>query len=166
MTPGLNWCERYARRPALAKLEYCDRVMTELREREPLTTAEDLDEDVGSLDSTLDEHYRAYALDKIDVPADLEDALQAIFGEPDNEPSTTPRRAAMLIRRLERTISANVYRWTGWFPERARHTLRELSELAEKRNLTYAEDREIAATVALTTFITALAMSQLNDASA
>jgi hypothetical protein len=166
MTPGQNWRERYARRPALIKLEYCDRVMAELREREPLTTAEDPDEDVGSLNSTLDEHYRAYALDKVDVPADLDDALHAIFDDPDKEPLSTPRSAAMLIRRLEQTISADVYRWTGWFPERARHTLRELSELAEKRNLTYAEDRETAATVALTTFITALAMSRINDATA
>ena len=70
----------------------------------------------------------------------------------------------MLIRRLERIISADVYRWTGWFPERARHTLGELSELAETRNLTYPEDRETAATIALTTFITALAMSRINDA--
>ncbi|HBI44786.1 MAG TPA: hypothetical protein DDY78_18320 [Planctomycetales bacterium] len=164
MTPGLNWRERYMRRPALAKLEYCDRVMAELREREPLTTAEDPDEDVASLESTLDEHYRAYALDKMEVPADLEEALLTIFGEPGKEPPTTPRRAAMLIRRLERTISADVYRWTGWFPERARHLLRELSELAEKRNMTYAEARETAVTVALTTFITALAMSRLHDA--
>jgi hypothetical protein len=64
---------------------------------------------------------------------------------------------------LERTISTDVYRWTGWFPERVRHTLDELAELAEKRNLTCAEDRETAATVALTTFITALAMSRIND---
>jgi hypothetical protein len=163
MTPGLNWRERYARRPALTKLEYCDGVMTELREREPLTTAEDPDEDVGGLDSTLDEHYRAYALDKMDVPADLEAALTAIFGEPGKEPSASQPRAAVLIRRLERTISTDVYRWTGWFPERVRHTLDELAELAEKRNLTCAEDRETAATVALTTFITALAMSRIND---
>jgi hypothetical protein len=148
----------------LAKLEYCDRVLAELREREPLTTVEDPDEDVGGLDSTLDEHYRAYVVDKIDVPADMDDALRAIFGEPDKESGTAPRRAAMLIRRLERTISADVYRWTGWFPERARHLLRELSELAEKRNLTYAEHRETAAAVALTAFITALAMSRLHDA--
>jgi hypothetical protein len=164
MTPGLNWRERYAGRPALAKLEYCDLVMAELHEREPLTTAEDPDEDVGSLDFTLDEHYRAYALDKMDVPADMEDALLAIFGEPSKEPPTKHRRAAVLIRRLEQSISADVYRWTGWFPERTRHILRELSERAEKRNLTYAEDREIAATVALTTFITAFAMSRINDA--
>ena len=164
MTPGLNWRERYARRAALAKLEYCDRVMAELREREPLTTAEDPDEDVGSLDTTLDEHYRAYALDKRDVPADLEEALQTIFGKPDKEPPTTPRSAAILIRRLAPTIAADVYRWTGWFPERARHVLHELAERAEKQNLTYTEDRETAAAVALTAFITALAMSRINDA--
>jgi Putative zinc-binding metallo-peptidase len=164
MTPGLNWRERYTHRAALAKLDYCERIMAELRDREPLTTAEDPDEDVGSLDSTLDEHYRAYALDKMNISADLNDALRAIFGEPGKDSPTTTRSAANLIRRLEGTISADVYRWTGWFPERARHILRELAELAEKRNATYAEEREAAVTIALTTFITALAVSQINDA--
>jgi Putative zinc-binding metallo-peptidase len=164
MTPGLNWRERYSLRPALAKLEYCDRVMAELREREPLTTAQDPDEDVGSLDFTLDEHYRAYDLDKVDIPVDLEQALRTIFGEPGKEPPTTSHSAGNLIRRLGSTIAADVYRWTGWFPERVRHMLRELSDLAEKRNLTYEEDRETAAAIALTTFIAAVAMSRINDA--
>ncbi len=61
MTPQLDWRARYAGRPALAKLEYCDRIMAELRGREPLVTAEDPDEDVGALDATLDDFYRAYA---------------------------------------------------------------------------------------------------------
>ncbi len=58
MTPGLDWRSRYAGWPALAKLEYCDRVMTDLRGREPLTTATDPDEDVAGLDVTLDEYLR------------------------------------------------------------------------------------------------------------
>ena len=157
MTPGLNWRGRYAGRPALAKLEYCDRVMAELRGREPLTTATDPDEDVAGLDVTLDEHYGAFAVDQAEAPADLDEALQSIFADPG------PSAAGKLIRRLERTLAADVYRWTGWFPERARHLLRKLAERADENGLTYPENRETAATVALTTFVTALAMSRIQN---
>ena len=51
MTPGLDWRAEYAGWPvALAKLEYCDRTMAELRDRDPPVTADELDEDVGELD--------------------------------------------------------------------------------------------------------------------
>ncbi len=126
MTPGLDWRSRYARWPALAKLEYCDRVMADLRVREPLTTATDPDEDVGDLDVTLDEHYRAFAVEKAAAPADLDDALLSIFEDPGGSKDSLPARrpAEALIRRLERAVAADVYRWTGWFPERARHLRR------------------------------------------
>ena len=165
MTPGLDWRARYAGWPALAKLEYCDRVMVELRDREPLTTATDPDEDVGGLDVTLDEHYRAYALDKADVPADLDVALQAIFEDPGGPTNPPPahKPAGPLIRRLERAVAAEVYRWTGWFPERARRLLRQLADRAEADGLTYLEARETAVVVALTAFVTALAMSRIQD---
>ncbi len=54
-----------------------------------------------------------------------------------------------------------MYRWTGWFPERVRHLTGQLAERAEQRRLTYPEDRETAATVALTAFVTALALSRV-----
>ncbi len=155
MTPDLDWRGLYAGRPALAKLEYCDRVMVELRGREPLITATDPDEDVAGLDVTLDEHYGAFALDQEEAPADLDEALRSIFAAPGAS------AAGPLIRRLERTIAAGVYRWTGWFPERARHLLRQLARRADEIGLTYPESGPTDATVALTTFMTALAMSQI-----
>jgi len=164
MTPGLDWRGLYAGRPALEKLEYCDRVMADLRGREPLTTATDPDEDVGGLDVTLDEHYGAFAVDQAEAPADLDEALQSIFAAPD--PSADPQAAGPLIRRLERTVAADVYRWTGWFPERARHLLRQLAARADANGLTYPENRETAAVVALTTFVTALAMSRVQGGAA
>ena len=135
MTPGLDWRARYARRPALAKLEYCDRAMADLRGREPLVTAEDPDEDVGGLDLTLDEFYRAGASPESDALADLDGALAAIFGDPAG--STDLRLAATLIRRMERDVAANVYHWTGWFPERRASLLRQLADRAEQQQLRY-----------------------------
>ena len=148
MTPGGNWRERYAGLPALAKLNYCDRVMADLRDREPLTSAEDPDEDVGALDVTLDEYYQANALDEVDAPANLDYFLQAIFDDPKERKTTLsePLAAAKLIRRVERTLSADVYRWTGWFPERARRLLHEIAVQADRLCLTYSEDQESSAT--------------------
>ena len=60
MTPGLDWRAEYADWPvALAKLQYCDRTMAELADRDPVVTADDLDEDVGELDYSVDDHYRS-----------------------------------------------------------------------------------------------------------
>ncbi len=164
MTPGMDWRARYAHWPALAKLEYCDRVMEELRGREPLVTATDPDEDVAGLDVTLDEHYGAFTVDLAEAPADLDEALHSIFTAPG------PSAAGKLIRRLERTIAADVYRWTGWFPERKVRRLLHGGTAgdaaATQLALTYLENDETAATVALTTFVTALAMSRVQGGAA
>ncbi len=163
MTPGLDWRARYAGWPALKKLEYCDRITADLRNREPLNTAIDADEDVAGLDTTLDEHYRSCAVDKADAPVNLDDALHAIFGPTGNDNGTDRKPAAALVRRSQRTIAADVFRWTGWFPERARHLMEQLAELAEVHGLTYAEGRESAATVALAVFVTSVAMSRMTE---
>ena len=67
MTPGLDWRAEYADWPeALAKLQYCDRTIAALADREPVVTADDLDEDVGEIAYTLDHYYRRLA----DQPTD------------------------------------------------------------------------------------------------
>ena len=60
MTPGLDWRAEYADWPgALAKLDYCDRVMADLIDRDPIVVADDLDEDVSEIDDSIDDYYRA-----------------------------------------------------------------------------------------------------------
>src|SRR5258705_3572707 len=58
MTPGADWRAEYAGQPAaLAKLEYCDRTMLALRERDPLDAPAELDEDVGEISMSLGQYY-------------------------------------------------------------------------------------------------------------
>lgn len=165
MTPGADWRRDYAGWPeALAKLEYCDRLMGQLRDIDPPVTLSDLDEDVGELPYTLEELYRATSSPQGDLPAGLDGALRAIFedlGEPEDASPSPRRPAAELIRRLEPDLMASVYRWTGHFPERTRALLRHLAAQAEALRQVYPEDREGAATVALTTLVTALAMNHV-----
>jgi len=170
MTPGLDWRAEYGGWPvAMAKLVYCDRTMLSLRERDPLVTSAELDEDVGDIEYSLGHYYRDDAGARGDLPPGLDGALRAIFedlgggeGMSLHEPLAP---AAPLIRRLEPELMANVFRWTGHFPERTRVLLRYLAERAEQLRQGYAVTRETAAIVALTTLVTGLAMNHVQRGS-
>jgi hypothetical protein len=169
MTPGLDWRRVYRDWPtALGKLEFCDRLMAELRDKDPPVTTLDLDEDVTRLTVTLDQYYQQQTLPGTDesLPPGLDGALLAIFedwGRPEPvSPGGRRLPAADLIRKLELPLLANVYRWTGHFPERTRPLVRHLAKRAEELNQVYPADREAEAVVAVTTLVTALAMNYVH----
>jgi hypothetical protein len=169
MTPGLDWRAEYAGwTEALAKLEYCDRVMRELSAVDPLVTADELDEDVSEIAYTLDQYYRSWEIDGGELPG-LDGSLRAIFedwGRPEDLSTDAPRRpASALIRRLASDLPADVYRWTGHFPERTRLLLSHLADRADALEQVYPEDRETPAIISLTTLVTALAMNHVHRGS-
>jgi hypothetical protein len=141
--------------------------MRELGDREPAVTAIDLAEDVGNLDYSVAEHYRDWTMpvEAVNLPG-LDGALQAIFeelGEPEDSTTQAARLpAAELIRKWERTIQADVFRWTGHFPERTRALLRHLAERAAALRQVYPADREPQALLGLSTLVTALAMNHVH----
>ena len=170
MTPGLDWRKEYAGWPvAAAKLAYCERTMTVIREREPVVTAADLDEDVGEIEYSLGHYYRDAASAHGEIPPGLDGALLAIFedvgpgGGLVQDERVCPADA--LIRRLEPELMANVFRWTGHFPERTRVLLRYLAERAAQLQQGYARTRETTAIVAFTTLVTGLAMNYVQRGS-
>jgi hypothetical protein len=169
MTPGRDWRAEYAGWPeALAKLNYCDRLMAELADRDPVVTDSSLDEDVDELSYSLEDYYRQYPPVAAEPPPGLDGSLRAIFedlGGPEGAAGASRRPASELIRRLERELMANVYRWTGHFPERTRTLLRHLADRADRLQQVYPEGRELEATLALTTFVTALAMNYVHHGS-
>src|SRR5262249_21733063 len=148
------------------KLEFCDRTMAALAGRDPVVTADELEEDVGTLDYSVEQFYEAPETAAAPFPPGIDTALRSIFedlGDARSSPVRAPRRmASALIARLERDLLADVYRWTGHFPERTRPLLRHLSERADAMVLVYPEGHEIAATVAVTTLVTALAMNHVH----
>ena len=165
LTPGLNWRRDYADWPvALAKLEYCDRMVSLHRDHEPPVTATDADEDVSGIGSSLDEWYRLNAWEEDGVAPELADALTATFeaaNAPDADIPGKRRSGAELIRSIERDVMAEVFRWTSHFPERTRLLLRHLATGAEMRRLVYPVERERATVVALTMLLTTLAMNHV-----
>ncbi len=170
MTPNLDWRAEYAGWPdALAKLEHCDRTLAELAGREPPAAADDLDAEVSEIATPLDQFYRELEHDGEDLPPGLDGALRALFGSLEaagpgaRDAPCLP--AARLIRGLAGELPAEVYRWTGHFPERTRHLLERLAVAAEALGLVYPAPSERQALLAVTTFVTALAMNHVQRGS-
>ncbi len=166
MTPGLDWKTEYAAWPsALAKLEYCDQTITAIRALPPATTAADLDEDVRELPYTLDQFYQKQAEGQEPMPSGLAGALNAIFEDlaaPESANDMKRRAASSPLKNMERELAANVFRWTGHFPERTRVLVRHLAQIADQVGLKYSDDQEREAMVGVTTLVTALAMNHVH----
>jgi hypothetical protein len=130
-------------------------------------TADDLDEDVGQIGYSLDQFYGRTSHEEDAFPPGLDGALTAIFedeGSPEGGKDKSRRLpAGALIRRIERELMANVYRWTGHFPERTRPLVRHLAKRAEELGQVYPEASESALIVAVTTLVTALAMNHVHS---
>jgi hypothetical protein len=166
LTPKQDWRRIYADWPvALAKLEYCQRTLAELGERDPDVSLAEADEAVGELVDSLEDFYRqANEGEEEALPPGLDGAIQSIFedfGEAQAGSSSPRRPAADLIRKMEQDLMAHVYRWTGHFPERTRSLLRHLEERARQLEQVYPVDYETTVTVALTTLVVSLAMNHV-----
>ena len=163
LTPGLDWRAEYAAWPeALAKLEYCDRVMKEIGERDPLVAADVLDADVSEVAESLEQFYESLEANAAELPPGLDGALRAIFEDSDATTGAPRLPAGELLRRLELDLMADVYRWTGHFPEETRLLLRYLAERADHLQRTYPAEREQRVALELTTLVTALAMNHVH----
>ncbi len=162
MTPNLDWRAQYAKWPgALRKLEYCDRTMLELVDREPVVTKAELDDDVANLSMSLEQYYRESMGVLSERPQELDAMLTTVFA--DAEKTGVRLAASDLIRKLEREVPANVFQWTGHMPERTRWLLDAMAERADALALTYRVDQADVLTIALTSLVTALAMNWLQS---
>ena len=160
MTPGSDWRGDYAAWPdALAKLEWCDRAMAELRDAEPLVTDDTLDEDVAEIHSSPSQHAAAAAVRDEELPLHLDAALRSAFAQATGAGGGETASAAALLRRMRPALAAEIYRWTGHFPERAARLVDHVAERCETLGLRYPAQAEAAATITLTALLSALAMT-------
>jgi hypothetical protein len=167
LTPGRDWRSEYADWPvALSKLNYCDRTMKQLATVDPLVTAADPHEDVTRMDLSLTQFYSAHESEPHEFRHHLDNALRTIFedyGRPEDRSSTAERvPASTAIRDAERQIMAEVYRWTGHFPERTQRLLRQMRRRADTLKQVFPSDRREQVVVALTALTTALAMNHVH----
>jgi hypothetical protein len=95
--------------------------------------------------------------------------LRAIFDDlktgVEGQPPEDTAPAGPLIRRLERPLMANIFRWTGHFPERTRSLVRNLAKRADDLGQVYPRDAEMEAIIAVTILVTSLAMNYVHRGS-
>ena len=169
LTPGLDWKKEYASRPrALAKIQFCDQLMEKIKTCDPTITSAETDESVEEMTNTLKDFYGNQTLTEAAFPFGLDASLHIAFedtaGTPRN-PESTSQPASAFIRSLELELMADIYRWTGHFPERTRSLLRHLENRADELKLCCPPNREMTATVAVTALVTALAMNHVHHGS-
>ncbi len=175
MTPGANWQHEYRDSPgAFAKLQYCEQLMKSLGTSPPVVAVHELDEDVGELTYSLENYYERMASEMAESLPGLDGALRAIFLDREEwHPQATTEKgaavekahAAELIRRAERALMAEIFRWTGHFPERTRVLTRQLAARAEALDQWYLVTRGAETVVALTAYVTSLAMNYVHRGS-
>jgi hypothetical protein len=158
LTPGLDWRSEYAGWPALAKLEYVDRAMAEIRELDPeavTPTADDLP--VESMNYTIAEHYDS-AGEEIPIgdARQFDADLRRIFAVPSDAPSGLS--ADEFITRHYREMLVRLAYWTSEPPAVVRSLLDHL--VARVRVLGLRVSGLDAATlIELTAFGTAVVMN-------
>jgi hypothetical protein len=168
MTPGRDWRQEYTDWPvALAKLEYCDRIVREVAGTPPLLNSDAVppdDPDEDGLDIFALTLADLYGEEEEEEPTDLpglDGDLRTAFEDAGTEEPSERRPVGQLVRALEPELVANVFRWTGHFPERTLPLVRAIARRADELQQVYPADREQAAAVAITTLVTALAMNHV-----
>jgi hypothetical protein len=110
--PGSRWRRRYRGWPALRKLEFVDRIMSELRGKRRVNKSRDRVDDLQAIQTTLREHYqRKREHYQIKWPPDYDRDLLRIFSSEPNH-NSRPSAAGFLVRH-RRTLCHEVAEGTG-----------------------------------------------------
>ncbi len=168
MTPGLDWRALYADSAgALAKLEYCDRTMAALRERDPEIVDTQIDYEAKDIGLTIQEFYEVVDLGPERIPRSLDGDLTAIFaraherarvaGKAEDDARTGD--GAALVRRQREFLTTAVYGWTSVEPALLRKLCAHLEGRARELGLRYALSERDEVVAELAAFLTALAMN-------
>jgi hypothetical protein len=157
LTPGIDWREEYNGWPALYKLQYVDRVMSEIADAVPEapTPAED-DLPVEAMRYSVAEHYEEYA-DRVPIEderqfdVDLRQIFVRSIDAPQGESAQT------FLTRHYREIVSRVAFWTSESPSVVRSLIDVLVRRTELLGLRVGA-LEAATLIELTAFATAVVM--------
>jgi hypothetical protein len=158
LTPGLDWHGEYEGWPALAKLEYVDRVIREVGALSPEVPAPGADDlPVEAMHYTVAEHY-ADADERLPIEdqRQLDGDLRRIFVTVADAPAGEP--AQWFLHRHYREIVGRIAYWTGESPGVVRALVDHLGARARALELR-VNGLEAATLVELTAFGTAVVMN-------
>ncbi len=156
LTPGLDWRSEYRGWGALAKLEWMDRVVSELSALAPDApelTSDDLP--VEAMDWTLAEHYAQDEHLAVGDARQFDGDLRRVFATSKDAPAGEP--AHEYLERHEGELVARLSYWSGVGPSAVRSLLRALAGRAETLGLRVA-GLEATTLIELSAFGTAVAM--------
>lgn len=158
LTPDLDWRKAYAGWPALAKLEYVDRVMSEVGSTAPEVPAPtDDDLPVEAMRYSLEDHYRSSsAAIPVSDAALFDGDLRNIFGSAHESPAG--QSAAEFLRAHRREVVGRIAYWTGESASTVRQLIDMLSDRAAALDLRL-RGLEASTLVELTAFGTAVMMN-------
>jgi len=156
LTPGLDWREQYAGWPALAKLEYVDRLMAEIGGQpfEAPAPGED-DLPVTAMRYSLASHYADDESMPIEDNRQFDADLLRIFLRADDAPGAEP--ASIFVHRHYREIVGRISYWTSESPGVVRSLIDHVAGRAEQLGLRIG-GLEASTLVELTAFGTAVVM--------
>jgi hypothetical protein len=158
LTPDLDWRKAYEGWPALAKLEYVDRVMAEVAAELPDVTAPtDDDLPVDAMRYSLEDHYRGLsdALPLRDSGV-FDGDLRNIFGTTADAPEG--RDASEFLSAHRREIVGRISYWTG----ESASSVRQFIDLIARRSSVLdlrVRGLDASTLIELTAFATAVMMN-------
>jgi len=156
LTPDADWRSDYAGWPALAKLEYVDRLMCEIASEAPEAPSPgDDDLPVQSMRYTLADHYADDETMPIEDARQFDADLRRIFLSKPDAPAGEP--AAVFVHRHYREIVGRISYWTAESPGVVRSLVDHVSRRAAALDL-HVGGLEAATLIELTAFGTAVAM--------
>lgn len=159
LRPRFDWHRRYRHWPALKKLEYVERLMSEIRGRRPRLRNRRREMPVEKMRITLREYYDdKLARYRSDSPEFFDRDLQKLFS---NAPEHAGNeKASRYIRRARREIIDIVERWTSEYKYRINEVLKEMIKRCEALELRVASSDE-QMKPEMTAFLTMVVMNKL-----
>ena len=157
LTPGSRWQSRYKEWPALEKLRYVDRVAKEFADVEPLRPLGEVDFTVDEMEATIEEFYRENTptedeeIRDLPIDSDLGDIFHWAEGED----------AASCIERERKRIVDQIAYWTGVRRTLVNALVRAVETRLRECNLKLQREHASEALIALTAYLTSLAMNYL-----
>ncbi len=164
MTPGSDWMIQYQDAAAtMAKLLYCERIMADIKDREPHVFLTVIETDVRDIQQTVAQFYEEGEIQGIALPRSLDGDLRGIFsryrahaGDAD---AGRVEDASSLMRRHENELAEAVYWWTGMDHALTHALLDHVADRAKQSGLDYPLAQRDRVLVQLSAFLTTLAMN-------
>ena len=159
LTPGLDWRTKYRGWKALLKLDYVDRLMEEIKGKEPLVKSREKFWRLATLRYTLESYYKKKRQGVAEDFPDFHDAsLRKMFSEKTQQTVHYPS-VAHVIEQYKKNIIYSVSRCSGERKYIVNDLLRGIQKRARDLNLVTAHETQ--AMINLSSYITSLILNYL-----